>query len=1740
MKIVLRCAVLFLAVLFVSPASAQNAGFNNDEIERAAREYEDYLKTQWPTAGADAKGWVARAAAALKAQDPRRATGHFASAAVLDPANADVWLALARAYLAIKTDDANEKQNFPRSATSTAYLAFARSKTPAARGAALAVVGEALSLRSMWRPAINAYRASLTLAPSTVVKAAYDVLVAEHGFRMLDYTVDSEAASPRVCVQFSEPLSKAEKDYAKFITVNGSAAPAVKAENEQICVEDLQHGQRYEIKLRSGIPSNIPEEPLAKPVDLTVYVRDRKPMARFTGRNYVLPRTGQQGVPLVSVNAKSVTVEIYHIGDRRLANEVIDGDFANPIGGYKADQLRDSQGEKLWSGALAVNFNLNKEVTTAFPIDELLPNLKPGLYVMTAVADGSSAEDWADKATQWFVVSDLGLSAMSAQDGVHAMVRSLATANGVDGVEVRLIARNNEVLATLKTDAQGYARFDAGLARGTGGLAPAILVARGADNDYGFLDLTKSAFDLTDRGVGGRLNPGPLDAMLFTERGVYRPGETVHLTALLRDATGKAAQAPLTLKIMRPDGVEFKSQVVADAGAGGRSLSLPLPSTSMTGTWRVTAQADPKGASLGEALFLVEDYTPERLEMTLTPKSAAAKSGAPIEIGVAARYLYGAPAASLALEGEIVVARRAAGHPKHPGFAFGVDGEEVTQTRQPLSNPPVTNTTGAAVIQAALPPLPDTVQPLEARAIVRLREPSGRVIEEDLTLPVEQRGLAIGVKPLFAGAHIASGQPAQFEVIAVNADGSLVPLKGVKWEAFRVESRFQWYNRDGRWDYETVEYIRKAANGVIDLGAAPARIEAALENGSYRIELTAPNQPTLLTTYNFTSGWYTSETSDKPDILDLSLNKDKYAPGDEMTVRIEPRMAGQALVAIVSDRVLAMKTVEVTAAGGEASFTVAPEWGAGAYVTATLFRPMDAAAKRMPGRAIGVKWLPFDASARTLGVAIAAPEKLRPNEAFTVSVKLTGVEAGQKAYLTLAAVDVGILNLTGYKTPRPDAHFFGQRRLGADFRDIYGRLIDGMQGARGAIRSGGDGGMSIQGRPLASEPVALYSGVIEVGANGETEVSFNMPAFDGSVRLMAAAWSADKLGHAAKDVIVRDPVVMAATPPRFLTIGDTSETHVSVHNVEGAPGEYLLAASTEGGVRVTSPEPLKLNLNTGERLNATLPISAGEIGAGALLITLSGPSGFKAERAFKLDVQPAAPNVTRRTAQTLAANTGALTVGPNLIADLIPSTVKVIVNAGRGAAFDVPGLLLALDRYPYGCAEQTVSRALPLLYFNEVAQAAGLAGEKGANERIAKAIERVAALQDSGGGFGLWAAGSENLWLTAYVTDFLSRAKEKGHTVPPLVLEPALDRLKNSVNSAEEFEEGGEELAYALYVLARSGRAVVGDLRYYADEKLAAFSTPLAKAQIGAALAMYGDRERAERAFAAALEGLKPAPAADELAARASRFDFGAALRDSAATLTLISESGAMPSAVPSVTETVRRRREAARYTSTQENAWLLLAAKALIDDNQTLSLAVNGQPQKGQVQRTLTAADLNAAPFKLTNAGAQPVPASILVTGASAQPEPPSASGFTIERQAYTPSGGAADLTKAAQNDRFVIVLKITEAEAMLGHIVVDDRLPAGFEIENPKLLKSADLKAFSWLKTELTPAYTQFRDDRFVAAFSFTDAEREEAAEITLAYVVRAVTPGSYLHPGAVVEDMYRPERFARTAPARIEIVK
>ena len=689
--------------------------------------------------------------------------------------------------------------------------------------------------------------------------------------------------------------------------------------------------------------------------------------------------------------------------------------------------------------------------------------------------------------------------------------------------------------------------------------------------------------------------------------------------------------------------------------------------------------------------------------------------------------------------------------------------------------------------------------------------------------------------------------------------------------------------------------------------------------------------------------------------------------------------------------------------------------------------------------------------------------------------------------------------------------------------------------------------MALEGSPPVEETLALFSGIVSVGADGGAQIAFPLPDFNGTVRLSAVAWTPDKLGSATQDVIVRDDIALTASAPRFLTLGDAARLEVALHNLEGAPGAYTISGHYDGPASARSMAAFErtLALDAGQRTREAFTLKPDAVGVTKLTLRVSGPGGIDVRRHLSLDVKVPAGDIKRLTTATLKARGGTLTLSEDLLHDLLAERSRVAVSVGPAAAFDVPGLITSLDRYPHGCAEQTTSRALPLLYVNAVAKRIGLADDAELRARIEGAIARVFELQDATGAFGAWGPGDGDMWLTSYVVDFLTRAKELGHAVRSVPFQHALERLANYIAYAQDFERGGEARAYALYVLARNGRAPIGDLRYYVDTRLERFATPLAKAQLGAALAMLGDRPRAEQAMAAAFASM--AAGNPDTARR----DYGTSLRDGAGLITLAAETGVTAGDVPGLATLLAKRFQLKAYTSTQEQAWLLLAARALDEQAAGTALAINGRPHQGQLQRTFAPAELHDG-VTITNAGDAEVDAVVSVIGAALTPEPAAANGLTLERAYYTLDGKRVDLASAAggnaeltQNQRLVVVLKVEASDAG-GRIILVDRLPAGLEIENPRLVDAGEVKNLAWLQTTHKPEHTEFRDDRFIAAFNFfatgagrgdgEDAAHAAVSEATVAYLVRAVTPGAFVHPAATAEDMYRPDRFARTAAGRL----
>lgn len=1646
------------------------------------------------------------------------------AALAITPDDGSLWIEAAQISVRQGASSLTSSQG-----TLAALNGYLLTRTTQDRAGALAALAGALQSTANYRPALSAYKASLALADAPTVRAAYLDLKARQGFRIVGNTVDSDSTTPRACIQFSEPLVKLGTDYTPFVTLNGAPPKAMEAKGSDICIEGLVHGERYKLAFRPGLPSSV-DETLEAQVELDIYVQDRSASVRFTGESFVLPGTARRGIPIVSVNTESADLKLYRVGDRNIASLLTNSQFLSQLEGYSAQRIEDESGEIVWQGSIAMEQELNKDVVTSFPVDEVLPKRKPGVYVLTAAVSNARQDYWETKATQWFVVSDVGLTTYAGTDGLNVFARSLASAKPLANVELQLLAKNNEILGTATTDADGRATFTAGLMRGTAAMTPAVITARNGDDDYVFLDMTRAGFDLSDRGVTGRAAPGAIDILTWTERGIYRVGETVHVSALARDNEANAIESlPLTFVFLRPDGVEDRRLVSNGGSLGGHALELALQANAMRGTWTMQVFTDPKGTAISEKQFLVDDFVPDRIEFDLASDAKEIDPELGASVTVDGRYLYGAPAAGLELEGDAVI-KPTRENAAYKGYVFGLADEEAGEgSRFSLEELPTLDEDGKASFDIMPGELPSTTQLLTADIIVRLREAGGRAVERTLTLPVRSEGPMIGIKPEFAG-DLAENSVARFRVISIDAEGEKQDMAGLSWKLLKVQRNYQWYREGTSWRYEPVTTTEQVANGTVDATAGGTEISAPVGWGRYRLEIETADIDGPASSVEFDAGWYVAATStETPDGLEVALDKSEYKVGETAKLKISPRFAGEVMVMAGAEGLIMAKSASIEADGGEIEIPVTEEFGAGTYVTATLFRPGNAQESRMPMRAIGIKWLTVDPGERKLDVKLDTPEKTLPRQSLSIPVEVTGAGANENAFITVAAVDVGILNLTRYEAPDPDGWYYGQRRLGMEIRDIYGRLIDGSLGVTGRLRTGGDGAeMPVQGNPPTEKLVAFFSGPVKLDGDGKAVVSFDIPQFNGTARIMAVAWSKTGVGHAISDVVIRDPVVVTASLPKFLAPGDQAELRLDIANTDAPVGDYELQVTSNAAVSADALQTVALT--AGGKTGLTLPLQGLQNGSGILSVKLSNAQGQSFEQSLSIPVRPSSLPVTTRRPVKIPPN-GDLLVDGDLLADSVLHGASVAINVSRSSAFDIPALLMTLDRYPYGCAEQTTSRALPLLYLSEMAKQSGIADDEGVKKRVQEAIYRVLSYQSSTGSFGLWSPGSGDLWLDAYVSDFLTRAREQKYDVPEQAMVQALENLRNSLAYDVNVTDQGNEIAYALYVLARNRKAAISDLRYYADTKLAEFPTPLAKAHIAGALALYGDGQRAMRIFNDSLQmsvGL--------VNVNLARSDYGSSLRDDAAVLALAAESRPVPAIIPELSKIVARQWEAKTYTSTQEQTWMLLAARAIQEGDDDLKLDVNGLQHSGAYSARMTGDALLQDPVMITNRTDEPLSAVVTTVAALANPPAAGGEGFAIERNYYTLDGEPANVSQAQQNERYVAVIKVTETNNWPSRILITDLLPAGFEIDNPSLVDSAQLANFEWVG-DVEPAHTEFRSDRFVAAF---DRSKGDNREITLAYVVRAVTPGTYDHPAAAVEDMYRPQLSARTAAGRMEVVK
>src|SRR6516225_6079049 len=654
----LRSLFVFCLVCFTASALAQE--YQSKELADAARDWRQELIDSIP-----ANKKQPSLAAALRrtaeieyqAKDYRAAIGKLTSAIANGADDGLIWLRLAQSELAANDDHT----------MASAYNAYLKSTDPVERGSALFVIGRDYDRHDKEKEALAAFNAGLgfTHLPAIVERA--DELRRLVAFRVTKVEVQAEAETARACLRFNEQVSaKADISYGAYVRSEPKLDGIVTARGDTLCLDGLKHGAIYNVDILSGLPAATGEQ-MREKFTTRIVIPDRKPQIRFSGAGYVLPKQDSAGLPLTTINIDKLKLRLLRVNERNLVPSIDAERLTMSFSSYEVDEIINRTGSLVWEGEMAITGERNRTVTTAIPLKDLLHEKGPGIYLAVAERTDLRQDEYAEPATNWVLVSNLGLAAYKGTDGLAVNVRSLADGKPLPGVAVQLYARNNGVLAELPSDTGGIARIPSGLLRGPGGDEPFVVTAKGADHDFNFLEIGRAAFDLSDRGVSGRPQPGPVDAFLYTDRGIYRPGETVELMALVRDDKAEAASGlPVGLRLLRPDGIAVEKRQLTGDKLGGYRQSFALPRDARLGAWRGELYLDAKAPPIGSAEFRVEDFVPPQLKLELTAADRPIRPGEAFPVDLAARYYYGAPGAGLPTEAEAVIRLDDNPFPAHP------------------------------------------------------------------------------------------------------------------------------------------------------------------------------------------------------------------------------------------------------------------------------------------------------------------------------------------------------------------------------------------------------------------------------------------------------------------------------------------------------------------------------------------------------------------------------------------------------------------------------------------------------------------------------------------------------------------------------------------------------------------------------------------------------------------------------------------------------------------------------------------------------------------------------------------------------------------------------------------------------------------------------------------------------------------------------------------------------------------
>lgn len=1434
-------------------------------------------------------------------------------------------------------------------------------------------------------------------------------------------------------------------------------------------------------------------------------------------------------IPKVKVKVMKVYENniLSYLRNNRYEDYFYDGENSTPNGFTYNDDEQGFYSDVLLDRTIETG-NLPKIHGTSvlnMPLPE--QNKLRGVYLVNL----NSNDEYYFNASKLVSVSDIGIIAKKSDDGNEVMVfvNSIIDAQAIGNVEVNLISSNNQIIETLKTDTKGVVIFEKLLEK-TPNFKVAMITVR-TDDDFNYMLLEDTQVETSRFEVDGkRGNASGYDAFVYGDRDIYRPGETIHFNTVVRDSKWASAdEVPLKIKLLLPNGREFKSFLKNTNAQGAVDTSVPLDRAAVTGNYTIEVY-NGNDILLTSKSISVEEFMPDRIKVDLSAKDTYL-SGETVSLQAIATNLFGPPASNRNYEMDFSLKRKVFTAKGFENYTFDIRND--TKFNNDLRQG-VTNENGIGAQNFEIPATYKDMGVLEGKVFVTVFDETGRPLNRMKRFDVftQETFFGIGLPDYYVGTHV----PMSIPLVALNTQGKIQSKARATVAIYRIDYQTVVEKTNGVIRYNSKRQEKLAQTKEVNFSGGKANIKFIPQvSGEYEIRIYRPDAESYASQGFYAYGYGSTsnssfEVSNEGQVL-MEMDKEKYQVGDNAKILMKTPFAGKMLVTVERNKVLEHFYVETDKKSAEVSVKITEDMLPNVYVTATLIRPMKGIDMPLTV-AHGFAPIKVEKASNLLPVQIVAAKESRSKRKQKISIKTKA-----NAELTVAVVDEGILQIKNFKTPDIYNYFYQKQALEVSSHDLYQFLFPELSLASNSS-IGGDGyNLEKRVNPLSSgrtKLVAIWSGILKTNGSGEAQFEFDIPQFSGDLRIMAVAYNEEAFGSANANMKVKDPIVISTGAPRFLSPNDEVIIPVTITNTTNSNTTVSTSVRLTGGLALQSQNNQSIAIPAGKEARTMFTVKApAAIGNGSIAVTVNG---FKEKFSENIDIT-VRPSTSLLKSSFSGDVLAGKTASVSLANEYMPGTAQASLLVSRSPMVQFAKELDYLLGYPHGCIEQTVSKAFPQLYFADftktIAKKSKSIGLKGDNDwnpqfNVQAAIRKIESMQLASGGLSYWPGNDiESWWGTIFATHFLIEAKKADYEINGNSLNRMLDYLttKTSMQATTELEyiyaESGtyntrtianRSMIYSLYTLALAGKANQPVMNYYkSNENLLTTDT---RYMLGAAFAQIGD----ESSF----KQLIPKDYILESTAKETGGSFSSPVRNLAISLNSLVESDPKNLQIPKLARVLSQAIKNTRYLSTQESVFSFLAlgkiAKRSGESNVTATLIADNKQLAN-----FTGADLSL------DKGIVGKTININTKGKGAlyyfaQQEGLSATGKYVEednflkvrRQFFSRTGQPLSANQFKQNQLVVVKVSISGTTPM-ENVVITDMLPAAFEIENPRLNED---RGMTWIKNASSPQHFDIRDDRINFYTNVDGTER------SFYYLVRVVSRGKFIIGPVAADAMYNGE--------------